>query len=194
MKKTVEEIHQEIFDEVMAVPKQKENQALIRILKILLAIAALGIICLLLITYLGNGTFFEFLQGRITSVTVQDGNSITLKNGAIIIFQNNTVHQLDELFKQNQKTEFRACLVGKIIDNQLIVNGIYIPTTYDQTVYSVTSAVCDINTIISLHSHPVDHCVFSEQDIRSYEQYKNTNPDMILGLMCNNNRFSFYTK
>jgi proteasome lid subunit RPN8/RPN11 len=52
--------------------------------------------------------------------------------------------------------------------------------------------MCNKETIIDLHTHPFLHCIFSNQDIDSYEKYRKYNPDAIMALMCEENRVSMY--
>lgn len=72
------------------------------------------------------------------------------------------------------------------------VYGFYIPKIFSNDVFSVTSQICNNKTIIDLHTHPILHCIFSEQDIKSYNQLKRSNPDLIMVLMCDEKRFNFY--
>ena len=66
------------------------------------------------------------------------------------------------------------------------------PKAFGQSVSHVSAELCNSNTIVALHSHPYKRCIFSEQDIKSYEAARQINPDAIIGLMCEADRFGFY--
>lgn len=150
------------------------------------------IIFLLLINTAPGYHVIYLLSGKLVSSTLNEDHTFELKNGGKVVFNKQTYETLRAIYYQNQRTEFKACLTGYKESNSYIVEDIYIPKIYDQTVFSVTSAICNSSTIISLHSHPPMRCLFSEQDIRSYNKFRQVNPDGIIGLMCNHDRITFF--
>ena len=101
-------------------------------------------------------------------------------------------------FFANQKTEFSVCLIGSFFKNTYYIQELYYPEIIQQAFDHVRFKSCPNNsiknTIIVLHTHPYKNCIFSEQDINSYEQNKQSYPDIMIALMCENNRFTFYKK
>jgi len=158
--------------------------------KIYVAIIALFLGFLLIMNSMPGYHIISYLSGKIVSSDIVN-DEIVLKSGKII-FENNVYTELKNFWLLNQKNEFKACLIGKRVNNNYVVSGLYVPQIYDQSVFSVTSAPCNEQTIISLHSHPPLRCIFSAQDIKSYEKFKLINPDAMIGLMCDIDRFSFY--
>ena len=73
-----------------------------------------------------------------------------------------------------------------------IINEIYIPKTYTQTSNEVVSEFCSKDTIVDMHSHPLKHCLPSEQDFNSFKSFKEISNNAIMSVMCERGRFNFY--
>lgn len=172
----------------------EEESKLRRILfKIFLIIVSLFLL-FLFISYLVPGNYIlNILEGRIVSAELNEDLTLNLKNEKVI-FKPEVYFELRDLYFKEQKNEFKVCLIGYKIENDYYISDLDIPKTYDQSFASVTANLCNKNTIIPLHSHPYKHCIFSQQDIKSYEAFKEINQDAIIGLMCEVNRFNFYIK
>src|SRR3989344_2748853 len=72
------------------------------------------------------------------------------------------------------------------------ITEVLIPITYEQTYRSVTSEPCPPNSIIDLHSHPFRRCLPSDQDFNNFKLFKEKNPDALMVVMCEDNRFGIY--
>ncbi|MEK6963784.1 MAG: hypothetical protein AABX70_05115, partial [Nanoarchaeota archaeon] len=132
----------------------------------------IGIILIVLIfTYL-TPELLPYLQGRLATHEVQSDYTINLKNGERIIFNMAVYEQLRSLYLTTQTHEFKACLEGEKIGLNYVVHSLQMPKVYSESVYHVTSELCDANTIIDLHSHPPEHCIVSEQDEKSIAYFK----------------------
>jgi len=171
--------------------KEEENKLFTAIKRVYIFIIALVLIILLLVNTNMGYHLISLASGRIVSSDFND-YTFALKHGGTVHFDILTWDALSRLYDANQQHEFKACLIGYRSDNDYYITGMYEPTIYAQDVYSVTSQVCDNNTIVSLHSHPPLHCIFSDQDVRSYEIFRQINPDGIIGLMCKEDRITFY--
>lgn len=174
---------------------KKEESKLFKFLKrTYIVIIAFVLLTLLLVNTQTGYHLVSIISGNLVSSTLNEDYSFDLKQGGKVFFEESFWSQLSEYYKENQKYEFKLCLVGYKEENtdNFYVTNIYKPYIYKQDVFSVTSTPCNSSTIVSLHSHPPLHCIFSEQDMRSYEQFKQINPDGIVALMCDKEKFTFY--
>ena len=146
----------------------------------------------LILSYLvPNYDFFWIVAGRLESYNIED-NTITLKNGAKIIFHNDSYGDLTKIYYENQQHEFKACLIGSKENGNYYVEKIEIPKIFSQGFSSVTAEPCTKEAIISLHSHPYKSCFLSLHDVNGYKFVKDVNKDAIIGTMCESDRFNFY--
>jgi xanthine/uracil/vitamin C permease (AzgA family) len=172
------------IDEEEELRKLKRKKIFIAILGIFMAV--------LVITYLVPGSYvLSILEGQVTSYKLNSDLTIDLKNGDKIIFDNSTYEQLKQMYFAEQRSEFKACLEGYKENSNYLVTGLYVPETLSQSFSHVTANLCNNSTIISLHTHPYMHCIFSYQDIQGLDAVRKVNPDAIIGLMCETNRFNF---
>ena len=183
-----DKIHEEIIKEAIEDTSEDRHSS---VYKVFFAVLSLTVIVAMLIAFLGGGQSIHYIQGRLASSTISDSFSITLDDGKEVFLPKDVYYGLVGLLTEENK-EFKACLIGKKDENRYIITEFYVPKIYRRTYRSVTSEQCSPDTIIPLHSHPIEHCVFSEQDIKSYESFKKVNTDALLGLMCGLDRFSFY--
>jgi len=147
---------------------------------------------ILFLTYLLPGyDLLSILEGKIVSNRLID-LQLTLRNGNKVVFTNEAYLKLKDIYLKNQRTEFSSCLLGYKENNNYRVTDLYIPKTHQKTVFEVASELCNKDTIIALHSHPYKHCIFSSQDINYYNNFKEVNPEGMIGLICELNRFTFY--
>lgn len=138
-----------------------------------------------------------FLKNQNAEIKICVIGSIEYVNDDIS--ETNNIY-INEFVNENKDKENYNKDSNKKINSQLSnytkkiykVYGFYIPKIFSNDVFSVTSQICNNKTIIDLHTHPILHCIFSEQDIKSYNQLKMSNPDLIMVLMCDEKRFNFY--
>jgi len=178
---------------IKIVPKKTDGEEELRKLKrkkIFIAISSI-ILAVLVITYLVPGSHvLSILEGQATSYKLNPDLTIDLKNGKIV-FDNSTYEQLKQMYFAEQRSEFKACLEGHKDGLNYFITGVYVPETYSQSFSHVTAELCNSSTIIPLHTHPYKNCIFSYQDIRGLDAIRKVNPDAIIGLMCEPDRFNF---
>ncbi|MEK6916411.1 MAG: hypothetical protein AABW92_01585 [Nanoarchaeota archaeon] len=171
---------------------EEDKKSISIIKRTYIIVIALLMVTLLLVNSQTGYHLVSFLSGKIVSSNINLDSSFDLKKGGQVVFENETYADLKQVYLDNQKHEFKACLTGYKDDKNYVITGLYIPIIYQQDVYSVTSQLCNSSTIISMHSHPPLRCIFSEQDIKSYESFKQIKPEGIIGLMCGEERMTFY--
>lgn len=174
-----------VLDDLEEVPERK---GLEKVLFILLGLFMLSII----IIYFLPGDVFSILQGRIDSSKLK-GFTAEYDSGKVV-FSEEVYSELKQLWLDNQETEIKMCLTGEKVGDDYFIDDLELPKTYYKTVVSVTAEDCSAETLIPMHTHPFRHCLFSEADIKSYEAFKARNPDAMIGLMCEVDRFGFYRK
>ena len=151
---------------------------------------ALLLIVLLMVNTNAGYHIINLVSGNLVSSRFED-YVFTISDSKRVVFTNETWESLLTIYRANEQHEFAVCLKGTINDGTYNIDELYSPTIFKQDVYSVTSEECQ-DTIIALHSHPPLQCLFSEQDIKSYEIFKQRNPDAMFALMCSENMISFY--
>ncbi len=182
-----QKLHKQIMDDALKDPEPKPT------IWIRYFLLCLGIIIIFafLIAFLGGGQSILFIESRLHTSTVSSSYTLFLDDGREIILTKEVFLELQNLMTMDSK-EFKACLLGKKQGNNYNVSGIYVPSIYSRDYESVTSEMCDELTIISLHSHPVESCEASDQDMKSFKIFRQSNPDALYGIMCGFNRFIFY--
>ena len=160
--------------------------------KIFLGVIALLLI-FLIISRVGLGPeILHIFAGKLASHELDENLSITLKDGTEIVFNPGTYQELLEYHDRREGKEIKACLLGDKKDNEYLLNDIFFPEIIRNDVFSVTSAPCPDDTLVPLHSHPDNRCLYSSQDAKSHESFKKINPDAISAVMCSKTRFGFY--
>ncbi|MFC1753409.1 hypothetical protein ACFL96_08455 [Thermoproteota archaeon] len=105
-----------------------------------------------------------------------------------VVFDALAYSQLREIYFENQRYEIKFCLGGDIVEDTYFVKEILLPKqkgSYAQVVYTP----CPAETIVSMHSHPYRRCRASEQDFKSFDNFRKTSPDAIMMVMCEEDRF-----
>ena len=132
----------------------------------------------------------DIVAGLLVSTTITEGLKMTYKDYTIT-FTPDVYKNLRSLYFAYARNEFKACLSGSKKDKDYVITSLTVPVIFSQSIFHVTSSSCS-NSLIDLHSHPYKHCVFSQQDIDSYHSMKRSSPDILLALMCEPERFTFY--
>tara|TARA_Y100000310_G_scaffold345665_1_gene467955 strand:- start:14893 stop:15465 length:573 start_codon:yes stop_codon:yes gene_type:complete len=153
----------------------------------------LGVILILLIVsyYSVSYGVSYILEGLIQSPSLDEDYGVEFKDFNII-FEKKAYGNLIKIYDENLELEFKACLKGLFVNNEYTINEIVIPKTYSQKYNQVIADPCDSNTLISLHSHPFRRCLPSQQDIKNFKLLKKENDNVLLGIMCEKDRFNFY--
>lgn len=133
---------------------------------------------------------FGILMSLLSSETVSD-NTLNFRDYTVI-FENNSLEKIQEVYLNEQRFETALCLKGRIENNFYIVDDAYIPRLISQSYAHVSHESCDVETIISLHTHPFRRCMASSQDYVSLRNQQIQNPERAMLIMCEKNRFSFH--
>lgn len=88
-----------------------------------------------------------------------------------------------------ETSEFKYCLYGRRDGNSLIITEIKEPPYYSRTPMMANTEKCPSSSWGFIHSHPEAGCLLSDGDIEILK----TEGFPIMGVMCEVNRFAFYT-
>ena len=160
--------------------------------KIFIIIIAIFLIILVTTYLLTDPLIRNIFAGLIESNKI-DNNIVNINSTNKLIFQQNTYNELLAIYDSNIEKEFKVCLNGNIENGNYFINEIYVPETYLQTHNQVVAEPCSNITIVDMHSHPLKHCLPSEQDFISFKSFKEISNNAIMAVMCQRNRFNFYS-
>ncbi len=154
---------------------------------------AAGIFLVLLMV---SFTFVTFPIADIIVSTLQsnplEDNIIDLNNFEVI-FDQDTLAELQTIYFNEQKVEFSVCLSGEKRGPDYYINSLYQPKMFEQTFNHVNFAPCNQETLLLLHSHPYKRCTASETDLNTLRKTQESNPDILMVVMCEPSRFSIYS-
>lgn len=187
--------HHQILKDIENIPpeeliKEKKDSST---WKIFVAIGGLTIIILLLSLTVVTFPIGDILSGKLESSPLQ-ANILNLDT-LTIHFSDPVLQQLQAMYKQNQKTEWSACLQGTIANKPkpyYAITSLYQPTMYEQTFSHISFEPCSSETLIILHTHPYKSCIASQTDLNTLEKTKQRNEDVLMIIMCESERFSVY--
>ncbi len=179
------------YSESTDLEQEEESKIKKAIRRVFITTLAL-ILLVMILTYFLGFEVYPYLRGKAVSERINEDYEVLLKNGGRIIFNPDVYAQLKSLYLGQQQHEIKVCLEGEKRGDNYYINSLRVPEISSQSVVHVSAELCDKKTIIPLHSHPYKSCLFSEQDINSYEAVKRINPNAIIGLMCEIDGFSFY--
>ena len=153
----------------------------------------LGLILVILIStyYISFYGVDEVLSGFIQSSKIDKNLSLEFKDKNIV-FTKDVYNDLQKLYNENLELEFKVCLKGEIRENDYFIDELIVPEIYSQEYNKVISEPCDKDTLIDLHSHPFRRCLASFQDILNIRKLKSVNEDILLAVMCEEDRFYLY--
>lgn len=146
---------------------------------------------MVLVYLLGAQAPLEIVMGKLVSSTIN--TNFQVKHGSYIIsFKEGVYQQLHQVYRESLRQEFVVCLQGKKEGMEYTITDLTLPKVFSSSVFHVSYQGCDTTSLITLHSHPYQRCIFSQQDIASYRAIKQTNPEAMIGVMCTPQRFTFY--
>ena len=157
--------------------------------KIFIIFGALFLILLVLSYMFTNYGIREIIASLIESEEIE-GNMVDMGDFRVV-FEGETYNEILELYEENLALETKMCLLGHY-NGDYYVTEVIKPVIYSQEFNQVVSAGCNEDTIIALHSHPYRKCLASEQDLENLKLSQEVNPDVIIGIICEEDRFSFY--
>ncbi len=135
------------------------------------------------------------IRGQLESTPLESG-VLKLENFTVE-FESDVLSELLGLYYANQETEFSVCLSGEYDSNLLLkdkylISSLYVPTMYVQSYSHVQFESCSVDTLIMLHTHPYKSCLASETDLNTLASSQEQNPDVVMLVMCEPERFSVY--
>lgn len=149
------------------------------------------IVLVLVVSYLLFYPFgFRIVESLIVSYKIKE--NVVKFGDKTIVFDYETYKELKEIYFSNERDEFKLCLKGKTIGNFYFINEIFKPEIYFADFNRVVAERCPKDTLIDLHKHPFRHCIFSEQDIKSFNLVKQENEKILMAVMCEEGRFNFF--
>ena len=166
----------------------EENESKLK--KFYIVLMSFLIVVLALSYFLLGPRIFEIVGSLTESSELKNNLTIETKNLTIVL-EKNVYKSLKDIYFENHDREFKACLLGNIKNGTYYVSEIYIPKQkgeFNKVVYTS----CPKETIISLHSHPFLRCIPSKQDFLSFSNFKKINPNVLMMIMCSEDRFYVY--
>ena len=160
-------------------------------LTIILPLAAILSILLMVSFIFVTFPIADILLGKAESQSLQ-GNTLAL-NQYQIIFENDTLTNLQSFYLQQQKVEWSACLEGTKESNIYHITHIYQPSMHQQSFNHVSFASCSSDTLIFVHTHPYKRCQASQTDRDTLQNIQQEHPDTLMLVMCEPTRFSAYS-
>lgn len=150
-------------------------------------VVIVGIFILLIVF---SWTFSHELGGYVNSKKVI--NNVTDFGAVKIIFEGSVLPRIVEEYQNNEHREIKACLFGSKSGADYIIGDVSFPEIVRANVLHVVSVGCPKDTIMDLHSHPINECWPSEQDLSAYDALKKENPEIRMMIMCGRNRFALF--
>jgi len=157
--------------------------------KPVLILIGLFMILLFVVAFAANGTIQNFFTNEIVSTKIQDKQAES--NAISISFHGTTYEDLLQIYLDNQETEVKVCMLGEVEDDNYIVTELYEPKQI-KFFSSVHYTPCNLKTVVSLHTHPINACVPSNTDITTIKAYRIINPKVLGIVMCNTDKLAFY--
>lgn len=189
--RTVEEDLQSL-DESELLEEERKISPSVR--KAIIIFGGLLIIFLFLSLIYLQYPLFNVIHGQIESKNVN--NNILQLRDFSIIFSDTALSNIRDSFSVNQKVETSRCLKGALRETSdgktYFITDVYTPKIYDQSFREVISQPCSNDTLIMFHTHPYKSCVASDTDLNTLKKAKEANPDIIMVVMCEKNRFAVY--
>ena len=148
---------------------------------------AVGVfLVVLILSYMLTGyAVRSIIAGRSGSEKIS-GGFLDSEYG-VVVFSGDSYEKLKELYHANEK-EFKACLLGDFSEELYFIDEVYLPEIHFQDYDRVVSSSCPEDTLIDLHSHPQQHCTFSQVDL---EGFNPGNLNALMSVMCSDDRFIF---
>jgi len=151
-----------------------------------IAVVMMAIFLLALtLSYFLVGVGYDYIGGQSGSYETD----LILANN--VVLRSDVKVHLTNLYMEDSN-ETIICLLGDYYDDLYVIDDYYTPEIIDRSFTHVRSVPCDSETLISLHTHPLNRCIFSQADLDSHRNLKRNNPDILLGMMCSPTRFTFY--
>lgn len=110
----------------------------------------------------------------------------------ILFFEGDSFSKLSEIYNPDLGHEISLCLIGDKKGDDYVISDLYEPKIFEQTFDHVLFEPCNQDTIVMLHTHPYKQCIASDTDMNTLASTQKVNPDVVMVVMCEANRFSVY--
>jgi len=131
-------------------------------------------------------SFSNFLLSFVNSSSVED--DVLYFPDATVIFKNDILSLLQEEYVSNEHREIKACLFGNVNNSLYYIDKIVFPEIMRANVLHVVSVPCPVDALIDLHSHSINSCLPSEQDLSVLREYQKSSSIRMM-IMCSSSRF-----
>jgi proteasome lid subunit RPN8/RPN11 len=131
------------------------------------------------------------IAGQLRSGKIENNMLDTL--GVQILFDQQVLDTMYSTWFVNLNQESVLCIHGIRRDNTYSLTYAYQPEIYDQSFKHVRHEPCDSSSIMMFHTHPYKSCLASSTDLNTLERRQEQNPDMLMMVMCENDRFTLYS-
>lgn len=149
-------------------------------------VIVIGSILLLLLFV--SFSFLDSLIGIAQSEKVEE--NVLVFPDATVRFINGTLEALQGELIRNEHREIKACLFGVREGSTYRVSRVVFPEIIRANVVHVVSVPCPEGVLFDVHSHPINSCLASEQDVATLERIQRQSPDARMLVMCSLNRFA----
>ena len=181
-KKKIEKEEEEVSEEIQKESKLKKAFIIMGAVFIALLVASFVFVNYPIGSILGS----NLGSSMIISSIIDAGNfSISLENG--------TYGELKDIYFQNQKTENAVCMLGYEQNSIYHIKSLYQPEILSKSFSQVVFHPCSKDTLIMLHTHPYKECLASETDIRTLNETKQENHNILMVIMCESSRVAVYS-
>ncbi len=147
---------------------------------------------LLMLSYIFIGfPMHNVISGQIRSESPE--GHVLRTQGLELLFLGNTLETATDAWHDNPDVETTLCIRGERDGNRYILEDAYKPEIFEQSFTHVRHEPCDDETILMFHTHPYKRCLASEADINTLRNAQRNNEDIVMMIMCEEDRFSIYT-
>lgn len=168
---------------------EEEKESPIR--KILVFILSIFLILMFLSYVVISFGVGDIIGGWVESSMIE-GNFVEFNEG-LIIFSDSVLAGLNEIYSNNKNYEFKVCLSGTLEEDVYSIDGIVYPKMYSQKYNQVVAEPCPSESLIDLHSHPLERCIASQQDMENFSVLKLKNPNALMVIMCREDLINVYS-
>lgn len=158
--------------------------------KVWVLIMALFVLSITLVYFLlGVPTFGRFLG----IISAEEPEENVFSYGSVsITLDENIISYLNDNYDRQQEHESIYCLKGRIENDNYVISTLMEPEVISKSYAGVSFKPCPDDTLIMLHTHPIRDCVASETDLDTLENFKSKNDKILMAIMCDKNKVSFY--
>ncbi|MDI6738640.1 MAG: hypothetical protein QME12_09105 [Nanoarchaeota archaeon] len=171
-------------DEILSKPAELEKQSKLK--KAALVLVAF-LLFFLIISY--SVAFFgiDSIPGLVSGSKMSD-SGLKVK-GISLSFSPGIYDEIVSYAAENDGVETKFCLMGGKQGGNILITSVFKPLIIAQDFKSVVSKSCPSGTIVSVHTHPLLHCIPSLQDYKALHSSKDAE---YAAVMCERGRFYFY--